>query len=65
MEDKHIMDASKVASLQEGDVLNDIARWNKIFVKWGSIRYHHQSQVTRHGKLNINLYLFLSMFDNF
>jgi hypothetical protein len=46
MEDKHIMDASIVASLQE-DVFNDIARWNKIFVKWGSVRYHLQSQASQ------------------
>jgi hypothetical protein len=38
MEDKHIMDASIVASLQERNVFNDIDRWNKIFVKWGSVR---------------------------
>jgi hypothetical protein len=37
MQDKYIMDASIVARLQERDVFNGIARWNKIFVKWGSI----------------------------
>jgi hypothetical protein len=31
------MGTSIVASLQERDMFNDIARWNKIFVKWGSI----------------------------
>jgi hypothetical protein len=36
------MDTSIVASLQERDVFNDIARWNKIFVKWGSICYQQQ-----------------------
>jgi hypothetical protein len=35
MEDKHIMDASIVASLQERDMFNDITKWNKIFVKVG------------------------------
>jgi RNA recognition motif-containing protein len=42
MEDKHIMDVSIVASLQERDVFNDITKWNKIFVKWGSIYYQQQ-----------------------
>jgi hypothetical protein len=32
MKDKHIMDESIVASLQERDVFNDIARWNKIWL---------------------------------
>jgi hypothetical protein len=37
MEDKHIMDSSIAASLRESVAFNDIARWNKIFVKWGNI----------------------------
>jgi hypothetical protein len=41
------MDASIVASLQERDVFNDIVRWNKIFIKWGSVLYHHQSQASQ------------------
>jgi hypothetical protein len=36
---------------------NDIARWNKIFVKWGSVRYHQQSQATRYEELKIKPYL--------
>jgi hypothetical protein len=30
-------DSSIVASLRESVAFNDIAKWNKIFVKWGSI----------------------------
>jgi hypothetical protein len=56
MEDKHIKDASIVASLQERDVFNDIARWNKIFVKWGSVLHHHQSQVMRQEDPKTNRY---------
>jgi hypothetical protein len=40
-------DSSIVVSLGESVAFNDIARWNKIFVKWGSVHHHHQSQVTR------------------
>jgi hypothetical protein len=37
MEDQHMKDSSIVASLRESVAFNDIAKWNKIFVKWGSI----------------------------
>jgi hypothetical protein len=35
MEDQHMKDSSIAASLRESVSFNDIARWNKIFVKWG------------------------------
>jgi hypothetical protein len=35
MEDQHMKDSSVAASLKERDVFNDIAKWNKIFVKMG------------------------------
>jgi hypothetical protein len=47
-------DSSIVVSLKESVVFNGIVRWNKIFVKWGSVRYHHQSQAMRY-ELKINL----------
>jgi hypothetical protein len=50
-------DSSIAASLRESVAFNDIARWTKIFVKWGSVRYHHQSQATRYEELKIKLYL--------
>jgi hypothetical protein len=37
MEDKHMKDSSIAASLRESVSFNDITRWTKIFVKWGSI----------------------------
>jgi hypothetical protein len=52
-----VKDLSLAASLKESVAFNDIARWNKIFVKWGSVRYHHQSQATRYKELKIKPYL--------
>jgi hypothetical protein len=52
-----VMDLSLAASLKESVAFNDIARWSKIFVKWGSVRYHHQSQATRYEELKIKPYL--------
>jgi hypothetical protein len=49
-------DSSMVVSLKESVAVNDIARWNKIFVKWGSDRHHHQSQVTRQEDSKTNRY---------
>jgi hypothetical protein len=57
MEDQHTKDSSIAASLKESVAFNDIARWNKLFVKWGSVRYHHQSQATRYEELKIKPYL--------
>jgi hypothetical protein len=37
MDDQHMKDLSLAASFRESVAFNDIARWNKIFVKWGSI----------------------------
>jgi hypothetical protein len=59
-------DSSIAASLRESVAFNDIARWTKIIVKWGSVRYHHQSQATRYEELKIKLYLschLLAIFD--
>jgi hypothetical protein len=42
MEDQHMNDSSIAASLKESVAFNDIARWNKIFVKWGRICYQQQ-----------------------
>jgi hypothetical protein len=50
-------DSSIAASLKESVAFSDITRWNKIFVKWGSVRYHHQSQATRYEELKIKLYV--------
>jgi hypothetical protein len=44
MEDQHRKDSSIAASLKESVAFNDIARWNKTFVKWGGI-YCQQQQV--------------------
>jgi hypothetical protein len=52
-----VKDLSLEARLKENVAFNDIARWNKIFVKWGSGCYHHQSQATRYEELKIKLYL--------
>jgi hypothetical protein len=57
MEDQHMKDSSIAASLRESVSFNDIARWNKIFVKWGSVCYHRQSQAMRYEELKIKLYL--------
>jgi hypothetical protein len=35
-------DSSIVVNLGESVAFNDIARWNKIFVKWGRICYQQQ-----------------------
>jgi hypothetical protein len=63
MKDKHIIDASIVASLQERDVFNDIARWNKILLSGvASVVKNSKSwisQATRHKELKIKLYLFV------
>jgi hypothetical protein len=58
MEDQHMKDSPIAASLRESVAFNDIARWNKIFVKWGSVRYHYQSQAMRY-ELKINLFFSL------
>jgi hypothetical protein len=49
-------DSSIAASLKESVAFSDIARWNKIFVKWGSVRHRHQSQVTRQEDPKTNRY---------
>jgi hypothetical protein len=50
-------DSSIAVSFRESVSFNDIVRWTKIFVKWGSVRYHDQSQATRYEELKIKLYL--------
>jgi hypothetical protein len=42
MDDQHMKDLSLAASFRESVAFNDIVRWNKIFVKWGSICYQQQ-----------------------
>jgi hypothetical protein len=35
MEDQHTKDSPIAASLGESVVFNNIAKWNKILIKWG------------------------------